>query len=212
MTNRVFVLPVVTFLIFQASVGRAQIKRQVPFSPGVAISRLIEPTDRSIEILREEPLKGFFPGDIPPADLIRAHALDAEAILVVRVDTVNPYLTPRADWIRTSYQAAVIEQLRPKGRRVSQTVRIDQDGGTLLINGVTATANAESEPRFEAGGRYLLFAHKMRDPLSGIWAYKIGDNRLLASTWNAFYEHGAADSIHGMPFDAARKLILTLER
>ena len=69
------------------------------------------------------------------------------------------------------------------------------------------TANAEWEPRFEAGARYLLFVNQMRDPVDGIWAYKIGDKELLESTWDAFYSHGTADSVHGVPLVEARRLL-----
>jgi len=185
----------------------AQAKRQLVFNPGVTIASQLTPDDRVVEIDGSAPLKGFFSGHLTPADLIRAHALDAQAILVVRIDRMVPHLTPQGDWIRTTYEASITESLRLRKRATPRAVRIDLDGGTLTIQGVTVTANAEWEPRFEAGARYLLFVNQMRDPVDGIWAYKIGDKELLESTWDAFYSHGAADSVHGVPLAEARRLL-----
>ena len=156
----------------------------------------------------DPPLKGFFPGDIAAADLIRAHAMDAQAILLVKIEKTVPHLTPQGDWIKTTYEASIVEQLRPRERDAYPNVRIDLDGGTLDIRGVAVTARAMWEPRIEAGSRYLLFVNTMSDPVDGIWAYRIGEKELLESTWNAFYFRKAADNIHGMPLAVARSLIL----
>jgi len=205
----------VAIVVFACLIGRptgllvqGQVDRQLSYQPGVAIATLIRPTDRRVQVdMDPSPLKGFYPGDIAPADLIRAHALEAQAILVVKIDTKVPRLTPQADWIETTYQASIVEQLRPKARIAAPYVRIDLDGGSLEIRGVMVTANAEWEPRIEVGAQYLLFIDHMRDPVDGVWAYRIGEKQLLESTWNAFYDHGARDNVHGISLAEARKVL-----
>jgi hypothetical protein len=187
----------------------AQADRQLLYNPGVAISTLIRPGDRRVRMDWEPPpLMGFFPGDIPAADLLQAHAMDAQAILVVKIEKKAPHLTQQADWIKTTYETSIVEHLRPREPIGSPNLRIDLNGGTLEIRGVTVTANAAWEPRIAVGSRYLLFVNKMGDPVDGIWAYKVGDKELLESTWNAFYFRKAADNIHGMPLAEARSVIL----
>ena len=134
--------------------------------------------------------------------------MDAQAILVVRIEKKAAHLTPQADWIKTTYEASIVEQLRPRAPIASANVRLDLNGGTLEIQGVTVTANAGWEPRIMVGSRYLLFVNTMGDPVDGIWAYKVGDKELLESTWNAFYVRKAADNVHGMPLAEARNVIL----
>jgi len=116
------------------SAAQDRTKRQVSYSPGVEIGRFA-------------PLQGYFPGDISAVELVRGHAPDAEAVLVIRIDKKAPHLTPDKDWIRTTYWASMIEQLRPQGRLASRSIRIEQDGGALQIQGVAVTAIADWEPR-----------------------------------------------------------------
>ena len=78
----------------------------------------------------------------------------------------------------------------------------------MQIHRASVTAVAEWEPRFEVGARYLVFVDKLRDRAEGIWAYKVGPKELLESTWDAFYTHGAHDSVHGMPLSAARDALI----
>jgi hypothetical protein len=195
-------------LLSNATLVHAQTTRQLNYEEGVAIASLINPGDRRVEIYSQAPLMGFFSGKLPPGELLLAHALDAEAILVITIDKQTPHLTPRADWIETTFQASIVEQLRPSKPIASRAVRMDLDGGTLDIRGATVTAIAEWAPRLQLGARYLLFVNHLRDPVDGLWAYRIGENELLESTWNAFYDHGAADSVHGMPFAEARAILL----
>jgi len=67
--------------------------RDLEYQPGVSIASMLAPEDRRVEISKLAPLMGFFPGDIPPADLIRAHALDAEAVALIRIEKKDSHLT-----------------------------------------------------------------------------------------------------------------------
>jgi hypothetical protein len=126
--------------------AQAQATRQLVYQPGVSIASVLAPQDRRVEISKDAPLEGFFPGDIPPGDLIRAHALDAEAVALIRIEKKDSHLTQEGDWVRTTYQASTNEQLRTKGRVTLRPIKFELDGGTVQIHRASVTAVAEWEP------------------------------------------------------------------
>ena len=65
--RREFAIVVFAFLIWSLQpLLEGQVGRKVFYNPGVAISTLIQPGDRRVQVVWDAPpLMGFFPGDIP---------------------------------------------------------------------------------------------------------------------------------------------------
>lgn len=133
-------------------------ERSVYWKPGVPLSALALPGDRTVIVERA----GSHPPPFhvgPPltiADEIRQ--LDAsDAIVVVRITQVEPQLTPSLDWIRTRVRGVIVEPVKiptwPTLESKGQA-EFEFDGGELRFNDTAIKAG--SYPILRVGSTYLV--------------------------------------------------------
>ena len=114
--------------------------------------------------------------------------------LVVSVEAAEPRLTPREDWIRTTYTARVTEVYRvgPKDSvEVGQQLSWARSGGQMHIAGKRVTARPSLLRDIVVGGRYLAFAY-IQDGTEPV-LYRILDGGRLEAA-----ERGPADSMSAL--------------
>jgi hypothetical protein len=186
-----------------------QERRRLTDPPSTPIPELLRPGDKTV-ILDPgflPPLVSEFSSSMPAADLLRAHAQAADWVVMGPVVDRQPHLTADQTWIMTSVRIEVGEQLKPRGRSLGTVIEIEEQGGSVELEGVNVTAVAEWQQRLVTGETYLLFITRGSRGATVEWSYRINAKKQLESTFQPFIRGETFDTAHGMSLERLRNIL-----
>jgi hypothetical protein len=189
--------------------GQAEQVRRITDPPSSPIPQLLRPGDLVVTLDPGllQPMEAEIPSSMPAAALLREHAEDADRVVVGKVVGRRPHLTVNERWIVTSVQIEVREQLKTRSREAAGAIEIQENGGTVVIDGVTVTAVVPWEQRFVPGDTYLLFVQEYDGRGRVKWSYRVNSDRRLESTFTPFLNGEAFDTAHGLTLEQARGIL-----
>ena len=123
------------------------------------LEQLIRPGQRLLVVEKDQSPPLTIQPPSPTTGQLEWFAKRTPLVLVIRVHSVVPKLTPTGDWIQSTVHATVEKALKSTSEVVSpgQAFRFSQDGGEMIIRGTTVRAVLPYANLFEAGQRYLVF-------------------------------------------------------
>jgi hypothetical protein len=154
---------------------------------GIPLARLIAPGQVSLVVEKDQPPPLWV---APPPGVGGLEWLTqlVDVVMLVRVESIIPELSPAEDWIKSTVRASVEEVLKATSLFAptfpGDVVHFAQDSGELQIAGTRVRAILPWADSFEVGRRYLIFAGMTEDGqeyvVSPAGAYLVGvDHELL---------------------------------
>lgn len=189
--------------------GQAERARTLTDPPSIPIPQLLRPGDVTVTLDPGllPPLEAEISSSMPAGDLLRGHAKAADWVVVGKVVERRAHLTPDETWIVTAVHVEVLEQFKPKAGATEAVIEIEEQGGTVSIDGVTVTAVATWQQRLGAGETYLLFVTKTSRRAQLDWSYRINSGQRLESTFPPFLSGEAFDTADGLRLEQARVIL-----
>jgi hypothetical protein len=133
-------------------------------------------------------------------------------VVIARIETVTPGLTPARDWVVSQVQATVLEVLKkPDGDSLAVGSRLDfaQDGGELVLDGISVRTRVPYSHPHEAGRRYLLFVDPARPVDTRVYeptSYLITESNELRSLATSNTDEAARSETGVALADAIRRI------
>jgi len=180
--------------------------RSVRYARGRPIASLIKPDDTELVIVSSSspPLIVTAP---PGTSEIEWETHNADVVLQLRVDNVEPTLTDSGDWIETKVSAVVVDILKSTPKRsfsAGERVGFMADGGEIKMiapstnRPITVKAEVPWSMPFQPGVDYLAFGWIPEDEklvISPHAAYELTSDGHLRS----LLRHRPADEVNGAP-------------